>query len=264
MTEVFSAERIDPGDLDEHQRKALSRELYEIHRSVFAGLDQEAFDRYVVNSPAKKTRILLYRNRRKALIGYFGVHRFELEMDGQPIVVFRGEVGLLPEYRQKDANLSFWWTEAAGFKLRHPGKHVYFFFVPVSPSFYAMAARYTLKAYPGRDLNIRADALALMTWLAPQFGLPAVEEGNPLVRKVGWITLASQQEQDFWRTTRNPYVRFYIDANPKFGEGNGLLTLIPVTFANALLSLFGVGFHALKKKLRARRVRPKGDHSGRP
>jgi hypothetical protein len=48
-------------------------------------------------------------------------------------------------------------------------------------------------------------------------------------------------------------VRFYIDANPAFGEGNGLLTLIPVTLANALLSLFGVGFHAFKKKLGAGR-----------
>jgi len=38
----------------------------------------------------------------------------------------------------------------------------------------------------------------------------------------------------------------------KFNEGNGLLTPIPVTIANALLSLFGVGFHALKKKLRTR------------
>lgn len=252
MTEVFSAERIDPNDLEEHQRAELSEKLYEIHQTVFAGLDKEAFDRYVINSPAKKTRILLYRNRRKELIGYFGVHRFEKDVDGQPVVIFRGEVGLLPGYRQRDANLSFWWTEATRYKLLHPGKHVYFFFVPVNPSFYAMAARYTYKVYPGRHLNIPADALRLMTHLAPQFGLPAVEEGNPMVRKVGWITLATRQEQEFWRSTRNPYVRFYIDANPKFNEGNGLLTLIPVTIVNALLSLFGVGFHALKKRLRRR------------
>lgn len=264
MTEVFSGEKIDPSKLGEPERQALSEALYAIHRKVFAGLDEKAFDRYVVNSPAKETRILLYRNRQKALIGYFGVHRFETEVEGKPLVVFRGEVGLLPEYRQKDANLSFWWTEATRFKLLHPGRRVYFFFVPVSPSFYAMAARYTHKAYPGRDPNIAADTLRLMTRLAPQFDLPVVEDGKPLVRKVGWITLATKQEQDFWQTTRNPYVRFYIDANPKFGEGNGLLTLIPVTLANALLSLVGVGFHALKKKFRARLIHSNGLHSARP
>lgn len=252
MTEVFSAERIDPSDLDARQRQALSEKLYEIHQAVFAGLDKAAFDHYVVNSPAKKTRILLYRNRRHDLIGYFGVHRFEKEVDGQPVVVFRAEVGLLPGYRQSDAKLTFCWSEATRYKLLHPGKHVYLFFVPVSPSSYAVAARYMHKVYPDRHLNIPADALRLMTQLALQFGLPAVEEGNPLVRKVGWISLATRQEQDFWRSTRNPYVRFYIDANPQFSEGNGLLTLIPVSLTNTLLSLFGVGLHVLKKKLRAR------------
>ncbi len=264
MAEVFSAERIDPSNLDEREREELSGKLYEIHQAVFAGLDRRQFGHYVVDSPAKKTRILLYRNRQDELIGYFGVHRFEEDVDGQPVVVFRGEVGLLPGYRQKDANLSFWWMEATKFKLLHPRKRVYFFFVPVSPSFYAMAARYTHRAYPGRQLNIPTDTLRLMTQIAQRFGLPPVEEGNPLVRKVGWITLATRQEQDFWRSSQNPYVRFYIGANPKFYEGNGLLTLIPVTVANALLSLFGVGFHALKKKLRTRLVHSKDDHSNRP
>lgn len=254
MTEVFSAERIDPGELDARQRAALSEELYALHRRVFDGLDQDAFDHYVVNSPATQTKILLYRNRRQELVGYFGVHRFEMNVDGQALVVFRGEVGLLPEYRQKDANLAFWWTEATRYKLLHPGRRVYFFFVPVSPSFYAMASRYVYEAYPGRRRDVPARVLRLMAQLAPRFGLPAVDAGDTLVRRVGWITLATPQEQDFWRTTRNPYVRFYVDANPGFAEGNGLLTLIPVTLANAVLSLFGVGFHAVKKKLRARRA----------
>src|SRR5512135_1724309 len=122
-----------------------------------------------------QTRILLYRNRQEELIGYFGVHRFELEVGGQPLVVFRGEVGLLPEYRQKDANLSFWWTEATRFKLLHPRKRVYFFFVPVSPSFYAMASRYTHEAYPGRSPDVPAEVLGLMTQFALHFGLPPVE-----------------------------------------------------------------------------------------
>lgn len=168
MTEVVSAERIDPSDLEPRQREALSEKLFEIHQAVFAGLDKAAFDHYVVNSPAKKTRILLYRNRRKELIGYFGVHRFEKEVDGQPVVVFRAEVGLLPGYRQRDAKLSFCWSEATRYKLLHPGKHVYLFFVPVSPSSYAVAARYMHKVYPDRHLNIPEahDAARSAVWTA--------------------------------------------------------------------------------------------------
>ena len=104
MTEVFSAERIDPGELDTRQRAALSKELYALHRRVFDGLDQTAFDHYVVNSPATQTKILLYRNRRQELVGYFGVHRFEMEVDGQALVVFRGEV----ESREQDDTGCCW------------------------------------------------------------------------------------------------------------------------------------------------------------
>lgn len=250
MTEVFSAEKINPGKLSEQQRAELSERLYQIHRTVFSGLEKKDFDHYVVNSPATETRILLYRNKRKELVGYFGVHRFEEYIEEQPVAVFRAEVGLQPEYRQRDANLSFWLTEAARFKLLHPGRQVYFFYAPVSPSFYAVVARRMYTMYPRHDQNIPAHVLKLMTHLAQQFGLKQAEQGHPLVRKVGWITMATNREKDFWQSSTNPHVRFYVDANPKFSEGNGLLTLIPVTITNAALSLCSFAFHALNKKLR--------------
>lgn len=250
MSEVFTAERIDPSKLSAQQREELSDRLFQIHRAVFTGLNEESFDHYVVNSPALETRILLYRNRQRELIGYFGVHRFENYVAREPLTVFRAEVGLLPAYRQRDANLSFWLTEAARFKLLHPRRRVYFFYAPVSPSFYAMVARRTRTLYPRRGQQIPSHTLQLMTQLAQQFGLKQAEEGNPLIRKVGWATIATKQELDFWRSSANPHVRFYIEANPKFGEGNGLLTLIPMTTANAMLTLCSFAFHALRKRLR--------------
>ncbi len=253
MAEVFFTERVDPGRLSERQREELSARLYQIHKAVFAGLDEKGFDHYVVNSPAKQTRILLYRNKQKELIGYFGVHRFEKYAEGQPVVVFRAEVGLLPEYRHGNADLSFWLTEAARFKLLHPGRQVYFFYAPVSPSFYAMVARRARTMYPRRGLDIPSRTLKLMVQLAQEFGLQQVEEGNQLIRKVGWITMATNQEKDFWQSSANPHIRFYVEANPKFSEGNGLLTLIPVTITNAVLSLINFAFHTLNQKLRASR-----------
>jgi hypothetical protein len=250
MAEVLSAERIDPSTLTKQQREELSDKLYQIHRAVFTGLDEKDFDHYVLNSPATATRIFLYRNKQKELIGYFGVHRFEKYVEERPLVVFRAEVGLLPEYRQRDADLSFWLMEAIKFKLLHPGKHVYFLYAPVSPSFYAMVARYTYKVYPRHNLNIPSHVLRLMTRLAQEFALKQADESNPLIRKVGWITKATNQEKDFWQSSRNPHIRFYVDTNPTFIEGNGLLTLIPVTITNAVLSIFSIAYYTIMKKLR--------------
>ncbi len=252
MAEVFSAEKIDPGRLSERQRAELSGQLYQVHSQVFTGLDEKQFDHYVVNSSAKETRILLYRNRQKELVGYFGVHRFDEYIGSQLSAVFRAEVGLLPEYRQKDADLSFWLAEATRFKLLNPGTPVYFFYAPVSPSFYALVARRMRAMYPRDGASIPPATLDLMTRLAQRFGLDQAEERNPLVRKVGWVTIATDREKAFWQSTENPYVRFYMDANPKFGEGNGLLTLVPLTFTNAVLSLSNFAFHAARKRMVSR------------
>lgn len=249
MTEVFSAERIDPHKLSEQQRAELSEKLYQIHRAIFAGLDEKEFDHYVVNSPAKATRILLYRNRQKELIGYFGVHRFEEYLEGQPFTVFSAEVGLLPGYRQRDANISFWLMEAAKFKLLHLGQPVYFLHAPVSPSFYALVARRMRTVYPRADTKLPSYILNLMAHLAEEFGLQQVDERDPLIRKVGWIVKATNREENFWHLSKNPHIRFYVAENPKFREGYGLLMLIPVTVANAALSLFSFAFHALRKTL---------------
>lgn len=250
MTNVFSADQIDPGEIGERERRGLGQALYRVHKAVFSGLDENQFCHYVVDSPAARTRIFLYRDQRAELVGYLGVHRFEKTLNGQAFVIFRAEAGLLPGYRQKDANLCYWLLEAARFKLLNPGKAVYFLYVPVSPSFYAMVARYCHQVYPRYNSAVPADTLALMTRFAREFGLEEIEAGTPLVRRVGWIVKATHQEEEFWQSSLNPHIRFYIDTNPHFAQGHGLLTLIPITLANVALSLPGIAFQTARKKLR--------------
>src|SRR5450759_2580179 len=72
----------------------------------------------------------------------------------------------------------------------------------------------------------------LMMQLADEFDLKKVDENNPYVRKVGWSTQATEEEKVFWQHCKNPHVRFYIDLNHDFGKGNGVLTLMPLTFLN--------------------------------
>lgn len=192
MAEVLSAERIDPSMLSQRELDELREKLFQIHKTIFTGLDEKDFEHYVLKSPATATRILLYRNKKEELIDYMGVHRFEKCVEEKPLVIFSAKVGLLPESRQKDADLSFWLKEASRFKLLHTTKHVYFLYAPVSPSFYAMVARYTYEVYPRHDQSIPTPVL--------------------------W----------FWQSSPNPHVRFYLKNNPGVTEGNGLLTLIPL------------------------------------
>jgi len=233
-------------------RQKLSESLYDVHKRIFKGLDESGFDHYVVNSPANVTKIFIYRNKPgKEIIGYFAVHRFERFINDKLLVIFRAEAGLVPEYRHKNADISFWLKEAIKFKILYPSKEVYYLVSPVNPSVYARLAKYIYKVYPKYNSVIPSEVEKLMIRLADEFGLEMVDENNPLIRKVGWITQATDEEKAFWQSSKNPHLRFYINSNPNFNKGNGLLTLVPLTFLNLFISFFSfIIFYTLKKKIR--------------
>jgi hypothetical protein len=252
MPKVVRGEIAYPSKLTPEEQQRLSESLYRVHERIFKGLNKREFDHYVINSPADFTKIFTYRNKRKKeIIGYFAVHRFEKYIHDQPSVIFRAEAGLVPEYRRENANLSFWLMEAIKFKTLHPSRKAYFLCSPVNPSMYAILAKYTYKIYPKYDSSIPSEVEKLMMRLADEFGLEKADENNPLLRKVGWITQVTYEEKAFWQSSQNPHVRFYMNANSGFDKGNGLLTLVPLTFLNLFISFFGFIFYTLKKKMRS-------------
>ena len=74
--------------------------------------------------------------------------------------------------------------------------------------------------------------LAFMDELANSFGLERVTSDNPLTRQVHWITRDSEVERNYWRNCDKPAARFFIEANPGYGEGDGLVTLVRVDAHN--------------------------------
>ena len=65
MTKVISAETIYPFKLSFEARQNLGKSLYDVHKCIFKGLNEKEFDHYVVNSPSKISKILIYRNKKK-------------------------------------------------------------------------------------------------------------------------------------------------------------------------------------------------------
>jgi hypothetical protein len=252
MPKIVSTGIIYPLKLTCEARQRLSRTLYVVHKHIFKGLNEEEFDHYVVNSPANFTKIYLYHNKsKKELIGYFAVHYFEKFINNKQLVIFRAEAGLVPEYRHIDADISFWLKEAIKFKILHPNKEAYFLVSPINPGVYANLANHIYKIYPKYNSIIPLEVEKLMMLLADEFNLKMVEKKNPLVRKVGWITLATDEEEAFWQRSKDPHLQFYINLNPNFDQGNGLLTLVPLTFLNLFLSFFSYIFlYMYLKKIR--------------
>jgi CRP-like cAMP-binding protein/uncharacterized protein (DUF2236 family)/bacterioferritin-associated ferredoxin len=222
------SEVVIPSALESSAREAFTDALYAVHSRIFDGVDRDAFAHYVVDSPADETKILLHRDEAGEIVGYFAVHQFRRTVRGRPAVILRGETGVLREQRGGASTLRFGFGEAIRIVAGSPGVPVYYLGCLVHPTSYHSLCKYMRPVWPSVETPPDAELRALLAELGDSFGLARVAE-DPLVREVGWRTRDTEAERAFWRRCDKPDVRFYIESNPGYGEGHGLLTLAPVS-----------------------------------
>ncbi len=225
-------------------------DLFAVHDRIFAGLDEESFTHYVFRSGATQTKIRVYRNSENMLVGYAAVHHYRKEVSGQPVTVFRAEAGFLPEYRAHGRTFYFYTFELLKYRLLHPTQRIFYLGMLVHPSSYLVFARYFHEIYPKHGQEIPEDMRRLMQDMADDFGIPRVEPGDPMIRRVGWTT---RQAKQYWINTDDPDVVYFRKRNPGYQKGHGLLIIVPISFAN-LLRVFPVYvYEHLRRRFTARK-----------
>lgn len=251
MPRIASSEVVVPKSLSSEERRKLIDSLYEVHRQIFDGVEREAFAKYVVESKADHTWINLHKNEEGETVGYFALHIFEKQFGGVTTSVFRAEAGSLRAYRGGNANARFGLKMALNYMLRHPGRRAFYLGSLVHPSSYSLFANYFTEVWPRRDTEIPADLLAFMDELATEFGLERVDESNPLVRHVGWCTRETEMEREYWLHCDKPAARYFVETNPGYVEGHGLVTVVPITAANLANMIRSMGQRKLRQPIQA-------------
>lgn len=247
MSRIANTEVILPKSLSPEARSQLIDALYAVHGQIFDGVERESFARYVVESQAEHTWIQLHKSEAGEVVGYFALHIFERQLGGVPTAVFRAEAGTLREYRGGNVNARFGLALAVRYLLKNPGRRAYYLGSLVHPSSYTQFAKYCGEVWPRQDTQTPAELQAFMEELAAEFGLEKVDAARPLVRQVGWKTRETEAEREYWQHCDKPAARFFIEANPDYVKGMGLVTVVPVTAATLLSMLRTLA----ERKLRA-------------
>jgi hypothetical protein len=247
MSRIANTEVIVPKSLSAEARSQLIDALYAVHNEIFDGVERESFAKYVVESKAEHTWIQVHKNEAGEIVGYFAFHIFERQLGGVPTAVFRAEAGTLRAYRGGNVNARFGLALALRYLLKNPGRRAYYLGSLVHPSSYAVFSKYCGEVWPRRDTQTPPELQTFMEELAAEFGLEKVDESRPLVRKVGWKTRETEAEREYWQHCDKPAARYFIEANPGYVEGTGLVTVVPATAAN-ILSLIRT---LAERKLRA-------------
>ncbi|MBZ4417477.1 cyclic nucleotide-binding domain-containing protein [Myxococcus sp. RHSTA-1-4] len=247
MPRIASTEVVVPKSLSVEERQRLTDALYAVHQQIFDGVERESFAKYVVESKAEQTWIQVHKNDEGDIVGYFAMHVFEKPLNGVKTAVFRAEAGSLRAYRGANTNTRFGLALVLKYLLRNPGRPTYYMGSLVHPSSYSLLAKYCGDIWPRREQPVPPELLAFMDGLATEFGLEKVDAANPLLRQVGWRTRESEVERDYWRQCDKPSARFFVEANPGYVDGHGLVTLVPATVANILSVMRVLGGRTLRK-----------------
>jgi CRP-like cAMP-binding protein len=231
---ITSTEIVVPKELGPERKSALSAALYDVHCQIFDGVDKGSFVKYVIDSTAERTWVLLHKGEEGQIVGYLAIHVFERQLRGKLAAVFRAEAGTLRAYRGRNSSVNFFLRKLIEHLVQHPGRPVYYLGSLVHPSSYSLFTKYAEEVWPNATTPVPADIGQFMSQLADDFGIPVVDPKHPLVRQVGWITRETDVERRYWRHCDRPAARFFISENPGYVDGHGLVTVVPIRLAPLL------------------------------
>jgi hypothetical protein len=192
----------------------------------------------VVERDAWRTWVYVKHNSKGQVVGYTSMHAFRVLMGGRLSVVIRLEAGTLPAYRGRDVTMVYAVLRLLRVWARQPWRRFCIFAALTHPSSYTFLSHYAPVIWPhATRKEIPPDIMERMEHLAHTFHLDRVDPANPLVRQVNWVTLESDEDRQRWMASKRRDTRFYLDHNPGYVEGHGMLTYIPFNGSILLRSL---------------------------
>jgi CRP-like cAMP-binding protein len=232
MSRIASTELILLKSLGPEERQQLADALFAVQQQIFDGVERATFIRFVMESKAEHTWIEVHRNEAGAIVGFFALHVFERRLGGEMTAVFRAQAGSLRAYRGGNVTMGYGLLLALRYLLLHPGRRAFYWGPVIHPSSYSLFANYFGEVWPRPGVEVPPELLELTKELTEEFRMPLLDPARPLVCKTGWRTRDTEVEREYWKQCDKPAVRFFLEANPDYAQGNGLVMMAPLTVSN--------------------------------
>lgn len=227
---------IDPAALSPAGRGRFFDEFFAVYDAIFDGYSRDELEANFEPGEVAASRIQVMRDGGGAMVGFNAVRLYSYDLLGRRRDIFRSIAGMLPGHRGGSATIAFGLRLAAAHKLRHPSRPTYYFGSLLHPSAYRVMAKYAHVIWPRPDRRTPEDIDALISALADARGYAFDDPPSPYVRLARERTRQNDDEHEFWSNSEDPAIRFYLETNPRYSEGRGLTTLIPLTWTNLVLS----------------------------
>lgn len=217
------------GQLASGERTDVCTKAHAIYAMYKSGVDRVTFERTYFSDDA--TRVALYYGDDGVLAGFTSSTIQRVEHEGRRHAVYSALLFIDTRYKGSAAASLSCMLEALRFKLSEPSTPLACMGVITSPASYRRFAVTMPTMYPTRRAPVPAVVGALMRRTAELRGLTFMDEDRWLVRGAG-----APKHPDRLRGSKtlasDPDARFYLDQNPSFADGTGMLIWIPLDLAN--------------------------------
>lgn len=201
---------------------------------------------------AQLNKLKVFRDDSGSVCAYCAVHRADVKIGDEAVSVFKAEIAVSRDQRGRALSKNFIAIEFLRHLFLHPFRKTYFLSAYVHPASYRMAAGTFWKLYPSWRRPTPPEIEHLMNQLADALEYARNDE-RPWTRKVGWIPREDDKHRAHWQAHPNADIRYFLERNPNYPRGDGLLSITPITPTNILGSSAIRNCERLTRALRIRR-----------
>ncbi len=252
MKRVVESQFYDLLTLSESEREALFKELWAIQSTVFVGPSYEQFKQELYYDEAQDLTALVGRNDEGEAVACTVVEIGLLDFEGDSIGIMNAVTASLRAYRgASGAFTRFILERALRWRAAHPTRMLYIMDAILHPTSFASGVRVFagFKPRPGDELTDSERRLLIAA--ADYFDWSAPSPEGPVISYTGWTTVQTPEEAAYWRRTPSRMVQYFLENNPRYTEGYGLLCLVPLDAQSLARTAAATAQHVVRRKMDA-------------
>ena len=211
--------------LETARRRELADELYNIYSETLHGYTPEAFDDLIFGTP--RVRLALFYSARDELAGFAFAAIDRIEHAGRTHAVMGGGGFFRSHYRGGPLASLFILGQGIRARLREPHIPLAYLTRATTPAAYRRLAWAMPTIYPSRRRQTPVDVETLVRTLSPRRHYVQVSDSPWVVRSA-----APHDPSRLQRLDHDPDVRFYLELNPRFAQGESLLVWVRADMAD--------------------------------
>jgi hypothetical protein len=209
------------------ERQALVARMQAVDQQVF--IDQ---------APEKTRAILMGLQDEEAwvmtlevageLIGYNFIRFSHYLVNGRQVACWKSRAAVLPAYRGKNRTAAFPAILYRKYRLRHPFRKIYGLIALVHPSSFKLFTESMPRMYPYPTRVLDPEAQATFDLLCNVSGYERLPGLACFVMQATATTRISVLESNYWASSIDPAVVFFLEQNPGYQKGQVLMSFFPI------------------------------------